>query len=298
MHSFGWSEEEGCAVKKLLRFYLLDLRKGLISQWKRILVCVVLIAGLLVLNMAYIDFYISNAPEATTSFRLTFGDLLLSLFTGIDFHYPSSGVPFVLPVEWMFLVLLILYVTLDYPLSDLHAVGINSLVMGSSRGMWWLAKCLWIITLVVVFYFIILALTLFITLTSDGILSFQIHPEVPQALAFNVGNLIEAPWDMGVFLIAIPVVLCSLALVQLFLSLLIQPVISFACMTVILFLSAYCSTEFLIGEYLMAARSNVFIADGLSPEIGIVFAMLLGLWSVLFGILFFSQQDILGKEKL
>lgn len=297
MHSFGWSEQKGCAVKKLLRFYLLDLRKGLVSQWKRILICAVLITFLLVLNVGYIDFYISNTPEAADSFRLTFGDLSLSLFAGIDFYYPGSGVPFVLPVEWMFLILLVLYITLDYPLSDLYSVGVNSLIAGSSRSMWWLAKCLWVITSVMVFYCIILLLVLFITLVSSGILSFQIHSEVPQALAFNVGNLKEAPWDVMTFFIVVPVFLCSLASLQLFMSLLIRPVPSFVCMAIVLFLSAYCSTDFLAGEYLMAARSSVFIVDGFSPGIGIVFAVLLGLWSVLFGILFFSQQDILGKEK-
>ena len=284
-------------MKNLLRFYLLDLRKGLVFQWKRILLCSVLVAGLIVLNAAYIDFYISNIPEVSDSFRLTYGDLFLSLFAGIDFYYPGSGIPFVLPVEWMFLILLVLYITLDYPLSDLYSVGANSLVAGSSRSMWWLAKCLWVITLVMVFYCIILLLVLFITLASGGILSFQIHSEVPQVLAFNVGNLKEAPWDVVAFFTAVPVVLCSLASLQLFMSLLIHPVPSFVCIAIVLFLSAYCSADFLVGEYLMAARSSVFISGGFSFGIGIFFAMLLGLWSILFGTLFFSQQDILGKEK-
>ncbi len=284
-------------MKKLIKFYLSDLRKGLLFQWKRIAVCGIIIAGLLVLDEAYLNYSLNLRLDNSVVLQPTLGDLLLSLFAGIDFYYPGNAVPFSLPVAWMFLILMIMYLALDYPTADLNSVGVNSLVLGSSRNLWWFSKCLWVISTVLVFCAIILLLSFLVTVSCGGALTLVAHSETPQILAFNMANLGEAPWDTERFLFSIPIILVALALVQLFLSQILRPIPGFACLAVLVFLSAYYDNSLLLGEYLMAARSSVYVLDGFSPEVGSLYAAMVGLWAALFGALFFSQQDILGKDQ-
>ena len=250
-------------MRRLARFYFLDIRKGLLFQWKRFLVGAFLVAGITVLNAVYIDYCIGLAPaQDFGSFRVSSGDLLVSLCAGMDFYYPNQSMPFPLPVAWMFLILLFLSLTLDYPLSDLNSVGSSCLVVGSSRVMWWLAKCLWVVTVVFACCLVAVALVSVLTFANGGVLSLSAHAEVLRLFSFNPESLKGAPWDMGMFFAVFFIVLCSFALLQLFLSLLTHPVVGFSRMAVLLFLSAYFDSGYLLGEYLMAARSSVFVGGG------------------------------------
>lgn len=139
-------------MSKVFRCLVLDLKKGTISQWKRYLVCFIAILGLLYINDVYISW---SAPfygaDSFSTLSPSLGELIISLYGGMDFYYPDSGMPFSMPVEWMFVVLLVLFLSLDYPLSDLSSTGQNALVMSSSRTAWWLAKCFWVLFTVIIF---------------------------------------------------------------------------------------------------------------------------------------------------
>lgn len=284
-------------MSKVFRCLVLDLKKGTISQWKRYLVCFIAILGLLYINDVYISW---SAPfygaDSFSTLSPSLGELIISLYGGMDFYYPDSGMPFSMPVEWMFVVLLVLFLSLDYPLSDLSSTGQNALVMSSSRTAWWLAKCFWVLFMVIIFCFIVLLAALLITLCMGGSLSLDISSTFPSILAFNTSNLTTPAWNIGSFLVAVPIWLCALCLVQLFLSLAIRPLPAFGCIAVFLFLSAYYANPLLPGEYLMAARSAIFLMDGYQTITGLVFALVLAGWAIVSGIFTFKQCDFYGKE--
>lgn len=285
-------------MKQMIRYFVLDIRKGTVMKWRLYAAYFLLVLGLSFLNETYYEWSILFGPDnAMTSFPLSLGDLLIVLFAGRDVYYPTSGMPFWLPVSWMFIVLMALYLTLDYPSFDLRSVGTNTLVRGKSRTAWWIGKSLWVIASVLLFCLLVLLAAVVVVVINGGELSLGVHTELPQVLGFNLAGLTGSPWDVGLFLLSIPVLLCSLCLVQMFLSFVIHPLPSFGCMAVILFLSAYFDLELLPGEYLMAARNAIFEVGGFRTEIGLVFAFALGVWATMCGALIFRYRDLFGKEQ-
>ena len=283
-------------MRKIFRCLLLDLKKGMLSQWKRYLVCFLAVFGISFLNMFYMGWWITYNDPDNTTVLLSLGDSLAALFAGIDFYYPSSGMPFSLPVEWMFIILLALYVTLDYPLADLNTVGQNTLVTSASRSAWWLAKCFWVVISVLIFCLIVIVASCLATVCTGGVISFEIYSQIPLVLEFNTTSLLAAPWDIMPFLFVIPVMISAICLVQLYFSLLLRPIPGFGLMAIMLFFSAYCSNVLLPGEYLMAARCNLFIIDGYQVTIGFIFGFLLIVWAVLSSLFVFKRRDLLGGE--
>lgn len=283
-------------MSKMLRFFVLDLRKGIASLWRRYALCFAGVIVLSLLDQSYYPWFVSFGADGALADPLSFGEVLISLFSGIKPYSPNSGVPFTIPFEWLFLVLMALYLVLDYPLSDLESTGTNTLVAGSGRSAWWAAKCFWAFVAISLFAVLVAASALFATLVAGGDLSLGVRAEVVSALNYDTGSLTGSSWNILPFLATLFIFLYALALTQMFLSLIAGPLPSFCCLAALLFFSAYYTNGLFPGEYLMAARSTVFLAEGFQPVVGQMFALGLIIWSALSGLAAFSQKDIYGKR--
>lgn len=284
-------------MTQVIRYFAIDMRKGTVSQWRRFAFCLAAVFILAVLNQVYCCWFIAFGSDGGAAIKpLSFGESFVVLFSGMDFYYPGNGVPFSLPVEWMFVVLLALFLTLDYPLSDLEAVGANALVAGGSRSAWWVAKCLWVLAGVVAFCCSVFVAVALATLVMGGGFSLDIRADLLVALAFDTGGLTASSWDIVPFFVSVPLLLCALCLVQLLLSFIVRPLVGFGCMAALLFCSAYYANVLLPGEYLMAARSVVFLVDGYQIATGVLLAFLLGAWAMVSGLLLFRERDICRKD--
>lgn len=274
-----------------LKLFVFDLKNGIATYWYRYV-------------LIFFFFILAALASQNDSLRqglpledLTFGDYLFGTFYGMQEYHRDSLMPFSVPALWISLFLLVFYAVLDYPYQDILGAGQRFIVQSQSRTTWWLTKCLWVIVSIVLVYIISFLALLFITFISGGAFDFSFSANVltmkgfAKDYVFELGNLFS-------FLFLCFVMTVSLGLLQLFLSLILKPAISFIFMIIILFFSAYYQFSFLPGNYLMAARSGAFFSSGLDMFGGIILAVGIGVAATLCGGMYMKRMDIIEKESL
>lgn len=120
----------------LFRLVAADLRTVL----KKNIVTFIAVAAVTVANLVY-AYGLSSVYGVRTD-TLGFADNLALVFAGSAPFEPRPGVMFVPPLGWLFLILLILYTTLDYPTESLHGLGLQALVRCRARTLWWASRYL------------------------------------------------------------------------------------------------------------------------------------------------------------
>lgn len=274
-----------------MRFLLVDLTEGLRSLWRWYAGAVVLfvaVSASLVLQALALGMPLAD---------LSAGDFLLSYFAGTSQFFIFGGDPFRLPVIWAFVCLYALYLVLWFPYRDLLGFGRMAIVVGGSRWRWWLAKCVWTVVSIAAFFLCSLVVAALSSLLVGGRFSLTVSEEMPFLLGLRESQLVGPPYSIGMPIIVVAVSLTALALLQLLLSLIAGPVISFACSISALFLSAFYFDPLLIGNSMMLARSSCLMEGGVSIFAGMCIAVSLAGVSILAGGFLFSRMDVTDKER-
>lgn len=280
-------------MSRFFKFFMLDIREG----WRRSLAWWLVAAGVfLILPVA---FYLStlNLRAEGIAAQFTLGDYYFNLTAGGLAYDPTSSTPFTLPISWFAPILLLAYITLWYPYHDLMGSGKTMMIASGSRWSWWLAKCAWIIVYVCIYCLIGFVLTTFFALIIGCDHSFIATDTSALLLRFDsVINFDVTSYDIVSFLYVVPVVLCALCMLQLAISLLFRPLWGYVVTISILFVSAFSGNHFLLGNSLMAIRSTVYVADGVSPLWSTCLGLIVIVASVVIGGYFLTKTDILEKE--
>lgn len=274
-----------------MRLLLVDLAEGFRSLWQWYMGAVVLFA---VVSSSLVLQALALGMPLT---GLSIGDFLLYYFAGTSQFFAFGGDPFRLPAIWAFVCLFALYLVLWYPYRDLLGFGRAAVVVGGSRWRWWLVKCVWVVVAIAVFCLCAFVVAVASSLLVGGYLALSISEEMPFLLGLRESQLAEPPYLMGPSIAVVAASLIALALFQLFLSLVVGPVASFACLISILFLSAFYFNPLLIGNSMMLARSDCLMEGGVSFFTGIGIAASLAGASIAVGGLLFSRMDITDKER-
>ena len=278
------------------KFLRSDMKSGVLMQWKKYLITYFIFIVFSIIH--YLDIGIINLSNPQYLINPpTWGDYLLSLVCGSSKFDPSlAGTIFQLPVLWVILFLSVLFITLYYPYDDLMGWGKTALILSGSRSSWWFSKCIWVIVSVFCYIFTFFAATFTVASLSGAELSFRISEYLPADLGFDNTILISPPWQIGKLLVGFVAVIIALCLIQLFLSLLIRPIFSYILVSAYVVASAYFQSPFLLGNYAMAARSELFVTDNVNFSSGILICIWSVGISVLIGNLVFGHMDILSKE--
>ncbi len=274
-------------MKTLLMLISLDLKKGFKFCKLKFLVAFLALAALSLVCI----FYFEGADSPSL------GDTLIYLLTGITFYEPDPqrNIPFTIPNTWLVVFLFCSYITLEYPFEDLDGQGEISVLVCGSKAKWWLSKCIWVVLTTISYFIVLLLAAALATLITSGTLSLDVRPETLQGIKEFESNLIEAPWNTPLLLMSVIAVSCSINLIQLFASIAIKPLPAFGAIATLYILSAYFSNPLFPGEYLLAARSSVFVENGYSASLGLVLSFALGLWAVISSTLYFKQTDLMDR---
>lgn len=275
-------------MRRFLACLRMDLQEGIRETWKRYVmlgaVCAAVLAFSDLLTLAYGD-----APT------YSWGENMAACLVGISPYNPEQDSIFTFPVAWMFVLMVLLFVTLSYPYRDLLGYGRSVLVLSGSRVAWWASKCLWVVISTFAAYLVVAASCVLGTLAVGGGFDLQAS-ETAFMYVLKTAPDVGLPANLAGFLAVAPLMLCGLGLLQLALSLVLGPVLSFGVMAAILLASAYLYVPFLPGEYLMAARTASVLYGGFEPSAGALYALALALASAVLGGIYFWRMDCLQRE--
>lgn len=270
-----------------------DIVNGLIKNCKKYIFTVFLIL------IICIDFYIRSHDMMiymqAAGAEKTYGDLLFYIFGGMEEYIIDPGNPFHYPELWILITLFISYRILYYPYKDLMGFGKQVLVYSGSRTSWWFSKCCWSI-IGTIFYFVLLwGVGLIFCFVMKINISLEVSDYIYQYCDVPVVEGMPHRLDVQLFLLPL-LVMISVNLGQLFLSLLFQPLYSYAVTVTVFVASCYYMSPFLIGNYAMARRSGLLIDRGMSASQGVGLTVLISFIAVAGGLIVFRHYDILNKE--
>ena len=269
-----------------------DLKCGLLKEYKKYIVAI----GLFII--IGFDFFIKMS-----NIEITVLDYLFYLFFGMEEYVPTPGNKFRFPALWVAVILYVSYITLYYPYKDLNGYGKNILLNTQSKKTWYLSKCMWVTISTIIYFligFVVLSLFSIISgaeitadVSSNAVIKLIPFITTEQNLFYN--NAIY--YKVTILHFVLPVIICIMNnLLQLFLSLFIKPFFSFIFTVSYSIASAYYLKCFMLGNYAMIARSNIFIDNGVNFTDGLLISLSVILVVIISGTVLFSKQDILNKE--
>ncbi len=225
-----------------------------------------------------------------------FGDYLLYLFYGMDVYHPEFNEPFQIPVEWLLINLYTAFLVVSYPFKDLYGFGQQILLRSNQKRLWWYSKCMWNVCSVILCYALGI-LILFACAAIGGNPSVTPSREITEELLhIPYGAVSHTNW-LTVILVLPALTSATLALIQMFLSLIIKPVLSYGFTICIMVVSAYYCTPFLIGNYSMFARSRLMLPEeGMDFTVSVIVEAVLSLLCIFGGAFVFHKRDILEKR--
>lgn len=275
-----------------LKFIAFDVRNGIARYWWKYLVAF----GVSLLFSLALSSELSRAQQqlGLPTAPPTLGDCLVNLVAGIPRYVFDAGYPFPFPASWLLVFLLVAYLTLAYPYRDLMGSGRQLVLASGSRLSWWASKCVWAALSVLAFFLALGVGAVLWTVIAGGDLGLQVSAAAPTALSFGIDRSVLHPWQVGGWFFAAAVlVTIALCLVQMLVSLVIKPLLSFVVTVAILFFSAFFQTDALVGSYLMAARSSYFVNGGMQAPIGVAIALGIIVVAAVIGGLYFKNMDIM-----
>ena len=235
------------------------------------------------------------------SFRdVSFTDCFAGLFGGMSEFDPKHDSNFNLPASWLCVCLMGAFIVLSYPAQNLESVGIKQCIAAQGRWCWWASKCIWTVACTFVYWMLAIAVALMASGIGDLSDGLTLSKETVDVLGFFAAadcGAYEGVSGALLFVAGIPIVLSALYLVQLAVSVNTNPLIAFAVTTALLFYAAYYLTPLSLGNYLMLARSDLVVHNGVNAGIGIVAAVVVGALAVVVGGRVFARHDLLGKEQ-
>lgn len=227
----------------------------------------------------------------------SYGDYLLYIFGGMREYIPDPNDPFRIPYLWLINHLGILYFTLHYMHDDLVNLGQQTILRSKSRTAWWLSKCIWNFSIVVIFYIISWIIVFLCAFLNQANFSFRISPYMSELMIFGPQQIPVSFWPITIEITVLPLLITlTMSIIQMTLSLFLNPMICYIISTITLISSAYYLSPFLIGNYAMALRSDKVVTNGVDPIEGILISLIFIAISVFFGMHIFKKHNILNKE--
>lgn len=271
-----------------------DMKNGYRYSYKILLIIMILISWFC------IDFYNKKRLYFGTDVVVPLGsvlDYMMFIFGGMKPYIPSPTEPFIFPIRWLFVHMLIFYGTLNYPYYDFTKLGGNILPRVHSKRKWWLSKYLWSSNFVIICYLESLCVIGIFVLLMEKELSFELTDMFVNTIFDGNSPFTTYEGSLVFDILVLPLVMSvALNVLQITLELFVKPIFSFLIICIILLLSAYFYTPMLFGNYMMPIRSDAILEDGMQIQQGIFFACILGLSCFIAGAIRLKKYDMIQLD--
>lgn len=258
-------------------------------------------SGLLGCLMA--AFFLAGSWVRASAYHLewssfTLGDNALLLLGGALPPAASDQTPILFPIGWLLLFVSSMAAPVLYAgRSSRGSFAANAIIRGGARAPWLIAKCLWSIIASLVFWLAFFTVLSGLTLCASGDLSSLASGSIEAIGLARNDDLTEGPYTLGAFLLIAPVVSTLLLVPLVLLSILVNELLAFLVGIGCLLASVMSITGFVPGEYLMATRTNSFLAHGIAPVQALAYSLTLSIVSLLIGMIVFRSKNFMGRSE-
>lgn len=281
---------------KILRY---DFNNGFVKNlWKQAICIGLLVAFMASFWLKVNEYIIFNGINSWKEINISSSDIALYCFGGMLRFVPENATPFHLPTMWLMLTTGICYLTLQYPYRDISHTGIQVVIRSGGKVRWWFSKCAWN-TATIFFSFVIIHLGIIAICIFVGIpLSLNVDTSLSQGM-YGLGDFNVPDWkSILCFIYVLPMVVSAvISILQMMLSLILKPFIAFVCICVLWISNVYFYSPYLVGNYAMPLRANIFGNGSLQYQTGIalcviIYALLIGAGAVIM-----KRYEMLSLEK-
>lgn len=276
----------------LIRSYKYELKYGLIKNPVIPLsICVITVL-----------FAISFVSTCTSYNELTgcqlipnFGDCILWILKGMKsaegtttFYIPDS--------MWIAFYGVLFYVIGCNSIKDSN-FEYQVLVRAGSKRNWWLAKCMWCTTIIIMSQVIVYAVSFVAGLIYKNINMIPQSTVMQPLAGIIIGENINIS-KIIIMMFSVFVNIIGLMLFQLLMAIVINQVVAFIIIMGILIFSVYVESPLLVGNYLMLMRYEDFVGmRGFDAYWGIVTGSLIAVVCVIIGIFVIRRKDYVTERK-
>ncbi|EET61497.1 hypothetical protein BRYFOR_06672 [Marvinbryantia formatexigens DSM 14469] len=221
---------------------------------------------------------------------VSFGDCWLQLFLGKPEYIRTPDSEFELPVLWFLFYSYLLFLVCSYPADDLKGIGIQGILRCQNRQKWFLSKAVWCMEMVLLYFvaqfLIFMGSVQLYNLQNTGNQIFS------SLRAFSATNM-----DMCTLYILPVLVGIVLCLLELILTLISGPVVSYIIMLTYLIVSVYVNRGWLLANHAMLLRNRVLIETGRKTMNGVAECAIVCLVIILAGITYIEKMDIISRRE-
>ena len=241
------------------RFVTSDIRRAVIHNKYRILLCAGIISALMITFYTYAAV---NPSIKDAGLVVSFYDYILYMIRGSVRVTTQNINKLEIPYVWISLCIMNGIMVLDYMYNDCRGIGRNVLVYSNKKSVWWLSKCVTTAVSVSIVYILYPKDTALMT------------PDMVNGMSVSLlVYVVLFPWIISV----------SIGLFQLTLCLYTGPVLSFVIIIMLEGLSVFSNNILLPGNWLMAERSSILAYKGHNIYIMLLMSVILGIISVIAG---------------
>lgn len=226
----------------------------------------------------------------------TLGDYLGFTFTfstPLDLWMLIQGRPLSINFPWFFSFAVLFAATLDYPREDLLGAGYRGIVASGSRWSWWLAKCLWVCAVALVFWVLLFAGIALVAQILGSPLSLQMTEQTARIIQTLLDPYMIGMSLAPLMLLCVPVC-AALMLVQLAVSVRAERMGGYVLSMGVLFASTMVQHPLLLGNYLITGRNAGAYVDGMRLSDGLALSLAVAWAAVAVGGLLVSRMTIYG----
>ena len=280
---------------KLFKLALFDLRRGIREEWiKLAFAFIVCIACCTLMFSQLLQYNQDNGINENISISVM--DFILYNLRGMKLYSPKMDGQYLLPAVWMFNQVMIALIVGYYPVRDLNGYGKNTLLRTQSRSRWLLSKLVWIVCMVIAYYIVIYSASFIFALFTGNSLSFM-PGEYITRLFYDIDLQDIYVENFVIFIITMPMLTSIVAsIVQVMMSYIISPFISFLAIIVVMLSSTYISNPALIGNASMVIRSRFATPVGFTVEETVLYLAIYLIAALIIGFVYFGNKDILNKD--
>ena len=280
---------------KLFKLALFDLRRGIREEWiKLAFAFIVCIACCTLMFSQLLQYNQDNGINENISISVM--DFILYNLRGMKLYSPNMDGQYLLPAVWLFNQVMIALIVGYYPVRDLNGYGKNTLLRTQSRSRWLLSKLVWIVCMVIAYYIVIYSASFIFALFTGNSLSFM-PGEYITRLFYDIDLQDIYVENFVIFIITMPMLTSIVAsIVQVMMSYIISPFISFLAIIVVMLSSTYISNPALIGNASMVIRSRFATPVGFTVEETVLYLAIYLIAALIIGFVYFGNKDILNKD--